>query len=178
MSNLAGVHGKLAEARFFLDLLGRIENGQPVTTEPLDSEAIYFTSALLNACYSVGEVLAEEGKKALKNTKRSNLIDKPKEEVKNLRDQNPDLYFSKRGSDKYGLRPLSVHHKPVGAKRIPSPGGYGTARYGTRRYGAGGASYLYVVDPFSGERISIVPRMTKHVRELEELVRGWETLID
>ncbi len=67
MNSLAGARGKLAEARFFLMLLKRIENNQPVTTDSLDNEATYFTSALLNACYSVLEHLECQGKRALKS---------------------------------------------------------------------------------------------------------------
>ena len=66
MSVLAGSRGKLQEARFFLELLKRIENGQPATTESCDNEATYFTSALLNACYSVLAHLSRQGKQALR----------------------------------------------------------------------------------------------------------------
>jgi len=176
---LTGTHGKLAEARFFLALLSRLQDGKPITTESLDDEATYFVSALLNACYSVWQLLLSEGTEALKETNRSNLKHKLKEEVDNLRDQNRDLYFSERGSDKYGLRSLVVHHKPVDVgHRDRTLGTLGSVPFGRlmpgeiRRYRS-----LYVDDPFSERHISITPRMTTHLHELESLVTQWRELI-
>ena len=174
MSNLAGVHGKLAEARFFLDLLARIENGQPVTTEPRDSEATYFTSALLNACYSVLEHLKKQGKNALRIAGRRDLAVDLEKAIEDTRRQNPILDHSD------GLRSLSVHLKIVDIKHSAGHGGgYGASMYGTSMYGASGSGgQLYVDDPFSGVPVLLVPMMTKQVHELEELVRRWEALVD
>lgn len=169
MSALAGVHDKLAEAMFFLALLKRIESGQPVTDEPLDSEATYFLSALLCACFSVLEYLKKQG-----------LGDA----VTKMYRQNPDLYSrpKKRSSDTkgYGLRHLSVHHKPVGVEHHDRTlGTLGSVPLGRLPLGAiRRERHLYTDDPHSDAHVRIVKRMREHVRDLEALVTRWEDSID
>jgi len=185
MSVLAGSRGKLAEAWFFLALLNRIENGQPVTTESLDNEATYFTSALLNACYSVLEHLRKQGKRALRaaqNQESKELASCLDKDVDAVWHRNRTLYNEpKRGAqlEHWGLRHLSVHHKTVDAKHHDRTfGTYGSAPYGRLRYGESRLERrLYVDDPFSEEPVRIVLRMTEHVHELEELVTRWENRI-
>lgn len=183
MSALAGALDKLAEARFFLALLNRIKNGQPITTEPLDSEATYFTSALLNACYSILEQLRCQGKRALRAAERHQMVDQLETAVENTFLQNPDLYHEGphgSGTKECGIRHLSVHIKPVLAGHHDSTlGTYGSTRYGSLMYGESRLEHhLYVNHPVSEAPVWIVPRMTKHVRELEELVTSWGNLID
>lgn len=166
-------------------LLKRIENNQPVTTDTLDNEATYFTSALLNACYSVLEHLECQGKRALRSiaTRESKSCKtKLESDVAALRARNSDLYATdhdatSRGT--YGLRHLTVHHEVVdGRHQEQTHGGLGTARLGTTRLGAATHSRrLYVDHPFSQARLWIVPRMTEHAQELEELVGRWENRI-
>ena len=185
MSALAGARGKLAEAGFFLALLKRIENGQPVTTESLDNEATYFTSAVLNACYSVLEYLKYQGKRALRAAGRQDLRqleDQLGKELDSALQRNHDLYsLGARGAgiSGYGLRHLSVHHKIVDARHHDRTlGTYGSAPYGRLRYGETRIERrLYVDDPHSETPVRIVPRMTEHVRELEKLVTRWENCI-
>ena len=176
---LTRTRDKLVEAGFFLALLGRLQKGEPITAEPLDNEATYFTSALLNACYSVGELLKHEGIEALRETSHSVPKDKLKEAVKNLRDQNPDLYLSDR-KEGYGLRPLAVHHKPVDVRhRDRTLGMMGSVPFGRLMLGeVRREHHLYVDDPISEGLIQIVPRMTTHIHDLEALVTLWENLID
>ena len=185
MSVLAGSAGKLEEARFFLALLKRIENGQPVTTESLDNEATYFTSALLNACYSVLVHLKRQGLPALRTADRqgsTQLEDQLKNEVGSTFQRNRDLYDKgSRGTGMrgYGLRHLSVHHKIVDARHHDRTlGTFGSAPFGRLRYGESRIERrLYVDDPHSAVPVQIVPRMTEHVRELEDLVTNWEQRI-
>jgi len=185
MSSLEGAHGKLAEAGFFLALLKRIENGQPVTTDSLDNEATYFSSALLNACYSVLGHLKCQGKRALRAAGGQDprrLEDQLRKEVDSALQRNHDLYSQgARGSgiSGYGLRHLSVHHKIVDARHHDRTlGTFGSAPYGRLRYGETRLERrLYVDDPRSDAPVWIVPRMTEHVRELEKLVTRWENRI-
>jgi len=93
MSSLAGAVGKLAEARFFLGSLKRIERDQPVTTDSLDDEATYFTSAILNACYSVLEHLEHQGTHALRAVHKQDEIAALKEDLRNTVQRNSDLYY-------------------------------------------------------------------------------------
>jgi hypothetical protein len=182
MSALAGAHGKLAEAGFFLALLKRIENDQPVTTDSLDNEVTYFTSALLSACYSVLEHLKCQGKRALRAAGRKDLEDQLEGDVHKALQRNRDLYNQgARGSgiSGYGLRHLSVHHKIVDARHHDRTlGTYGSAPYGRLRYGGTRIERrLYMDDPHSEAPVWIVPRMMEHVHELEELVTRWENCI-
>ena len=142
MSVLAGSRGKLAEARFFLALLRRIENGQPATTDSLDNEATYFNSALLNACYSVLQHLRKQGKRALRAAQKQEskgLVSCLDKEVDTVLQRNRILYNEpKRGaqSEEWGLRHLSVHHEIVDAQHHDyTMGTYGSAPYGRLRYG-------------------------------------------
>lgn len=181
MSLLAGSRGKLAEARFFLALLKRIENCQPVTNEPLDCEATYFTSALLSACYSVLEHLRKQGKRALRvarNQESKELASCLGKEVDAVLQQNRMLYNQPKRSaqpDDWGLRHLSVHHKTVDAKHHDRMlGTLGSAQLGRLKLGeARRERRLYVIDPHSGAPVRVVLRMTGHVRELEDLVTNW-----
>ena len=185
MSVLAGSRGKLAEARFFLALLRRIENGQPATTDSLDNEATYFNSALLNACYSVLQHLRKQGKRALRAAQKQEskgLVSCLDKEVDTVLQRNRILYNEpKRGaqSEEWGLRHLSVHHEIVDAQHHDyTMGTYGSAPYGRLRYGETRLERrLYVDDPRSDAPVWIVPRMTEHVRELEKLVTRWENRI-
>jgi hypothetical protein len=184
MNSLAGARSKLAEARFFVGLLRRIENNQPVTTDSLDNEATYFTSALLNACYSLLEHLECQGKQALRSIAARESKSCETELENNavaVRARNSDLYHAERGapSRRTGLRTLVVHHAVVdGRHQEETHGGLGTARLGTTRLGAATHSRrLYVDHPISQERVWIVPRMAEHVQELEELVGHWENRI-
>jgi len=186
MIALAGARGKLAEASFFLELLRRLENNQPVTTDSLDNEATYTSRRpCFNACYSVLEHLERQGKRSLRSigTRESKPCEAElKGDVAALCAQNPDLYATdhdagSRGT--YGLRHLTVHHEVVdGRHQEQTHGGLGTARLGTTRLGAATHSRrLYVDHPFSQARLWIVPRMTEHAQELEELVTHWENRI-
>ena len=184
MNPLAGARGKLAEARFFLELLRRIENSQPVTTDSLDNEATYFTSALLNACYSVLEHLACRGKQALRSiaTRESKSCETELEnDIAKARARNSDIYGTERGapSRRTGLRTLAVHHEVVAGKRhVQSHGGWGRGMWGTRMWGASPSScHLYIDHPVSQARLWIVPRMIEHAQELEKLVTQWENRI-
>lgn len=184
MNSLAGARSKLAEARFFLGLLRRIESNQPVTADSLDNEATYFTSALLNACYSVLEHLECQGKRALRSiaTRESKSCETELEsDAVAVHARNSDLYHAERGapSRRTGLRTLVVHREVVdGRHQEQIHGGLGSARLGTTRLGAATHSRrLYVDHPISQTRLWIVPRMTEHAQELEELVTHWENLI-
>ena len=64
------VREKLEEARFFLSLLRRIETEGSVTG--ISAEDTYFTSAAVNACYSVGEHLKRQGIRAIRQSGRPN----------------------------------------------------------------------------------------------------------
>ena len=184
MNPLAGARGKLAEARFFLELLRRIENSQPVTTDSLDNEATYFTSALLNACYSVLEHLERQGKRALRAANSQGipmLVKRLEKEIDSFLDQNGTLYErdEHRADKGCGLRHLSVHHEVVDGKHQEQHhGGWGNGMWGNGMWGAATSTCcLYVDHPTSRERLWIVPRMTVHVQELEELVGHWENRI-
>lgn len=182
MPALSGARGKLAEAHFFLGLLKRIEKDKPVTAESLDTEATYFTSALLSACYSVLEHLERQGKRAFRSidAHESKSCEAELEgDVAALRAQNSALYATDhdgRSRETYGLRHLSVHHKMVEAKhrdqtRTSTP--YGRSRYG----GVGHERRFYVDHPHSGDAIPIVATMGEHVGALGELVTRWESRI-
>lgn len=185
MSVLAGSRGKLEEAGSFLALLKRIENGERATTESLDNEATYFTSALLNACYSVLKHLRSQGMSALRASSRQDperLKNQLKDDVEGAFQRNQDLYGKGThgsGMKGYGLRHLSVHHKIVDARHHDRRlGTLGSAPLGRLRPGEVRIERrLYMDDPHSEAPVRIVPRMTKHVRELEELVTNWENRI-
>lgn len=182
MSSLAGAVGKLAEARFFLGLLKRIEKDQPVTTDSLDNEATYFTSAILNACYSVLEHLEHQGTHALRAAHKQDEIASLRDAVKKTVQRNPDLYYQgKRGSstNDYGLRHLSVHHRVVNTRHHDHRlGAFGSARFGSTRFGEAKIEHrLYVDGQHPDTPVWIVPRMTEHLRELETLVRDWQNRI-
>jgi hypothetical protein len=141
VDSLAGARGKLAEARFYLGLLRRIENSQPVTTDTLDNEATYFMSALLNACYSVLEHLERQAKRALRSmaarasSARTEELDAA---IIAVHDQNSDLYGTSRGaaSPRHGLRHIAVHHEVVeGKHHVQSHGGWGSGMWGTKMWG-------------------------------------------
>ena len=182
MSSLTAAAGKLAEARFFLGLLERIEKDQPVTTDSLDNEATYFTSALLNACYSVLEHLKGQGKRALRAAGKKDLEDQLEGDVHKALQRNHDLYNQgARGSgiSGYGLRHLSVHHKVVDTSHHDHRlGTFGSARFGSLRFGEAKIEHrLYVDGQHPDTPVWIVPRMTEHMRELESLVKGWQNRI-
>jgi len=185
MSALPGARAKLAEARFFLALLKRIESGQTVTPESLDDEATYFMSALLNACYSVMQHLGKQGKQALRAAEgeESRELDSCLgKEVDDVRKRNRVLYYKPRrgeSSEESGLRHLSVHHEVVAGKhRERTMGTWGSAMWGEMMFGeVRVVRRLYVDDPHSEAPVWIIPRMTEHVRELEELVTRWENHI-
>lgn len=182
MSSLAGAEGKLAEARFFLGFLERIEKDQPVTTDSLDNEATYFTSALLNACYSVLEHLKGQGKNALKAAHKQDEVVDLEDDVKKTFQQNPDLYNQgkhRSSTNDHGLRHLSVHHKVVDTRHHDHrQGTLGSARLGSLRPGETKTEHrLYVDGHHPNTPVWIVPRMTEHVRELEKLVTGWQNRI-
>jgi len=152
----------------------RIENNQPVTTDTLDNEATYFTSALLNACYSVLEHLMTQGKRALQpagTCEAEALLSKLTSEVRAFRAGNTDVYENSRG-----MRSLAVHLEVVEAKQLTRQhGGFGTSMFGTAQFGSASTSrHLYVEYPDAGSRLMIVPRMTEHVEELDVLVERWD----
>jgi len=183
VSTVAGARGKLAETRFFLGFLKRIEDNQPATTELLDNEATYFTSALLNACYSVLEHLECQGKRALRSidTPEAKLCESDLEKAVRHLEDSDICRPVRRGAplERAGLRTLAVHHELVqGKHQNQTHGGWGSARWGTTRWGATTSTCrLYADHPISKERVWIVPRMTEHVQELEELVTHWENRI-
>jgi hypothetical protein len=182
MNALSGARGKLAEAHFFLDLLKRIERDRPLTAASLDTEATYFTSALLSACFSVLEHLECQGKRALRaiNTPESKSCESELEgDVAALRAQNSALYATDengRSRGTYGLRHLSVHHRMVEARHRDQT--RTSAPYGRLRYGAVEHDRRFYVDhPNSGDTILIVATMSEHVCALGELVARWEDRI-
>ena len=182
MSRLTEAEGKLAEARFFLGLLKRIEKDQPVTTDSLDNEATYLTSALLNACYSVLEHLRGQGKHALRAAAKQDDLAELEEDVNSTFQQNHDLYAqAKRGSGTScrGLRHLSVHRKVVDTRHHDRRlGTFGSATFGRLRPGETRIEHrLYVDSQHPDTPLWIVLRMTEHMRELETLVKGWQNRI-
>jgi len=181
MSPLGETQRKLAEARFFFALLKRVEDEGPISIESLDDEATFFMPALVSATYSVLQYIEKEGKRALRSPRDPKVALQQvvlEEEIGTIRHKNGLLYDEPgRSGDqkKRGLRHLSVHHKMVAAQhRQHTTGGmYGRARYGTGET----VRLLYVLDPRTGTQVSIVPLMTAHLRELEELVVRWEEMV-
>lgn len=185
MAGLAGAHGKLAEARFFLGLLQRIESSQPVTADTLDNEATYFTSALLNACYSVLEHLLSQGTRALgavDTHQTGPLRAELRREIIALRARNADLYGNEPRSasgEERGIRHLVVHCEVVEARHVTrARGGFGTSMFGTKMLGDAPVSrHLYVEHPDADSRLMIVPRMAEHLEQLEALVDRWDAKV-
>ena len=182
MNALTETHRKLAEAKFFFALLKRIEDVGPITTEPLDDEATHFTSALLNASYSVSEYVEKEGIQALRASRDPESREKARclaQEIADIKRRNGKLYSlpGRRGDpEQIGLRHLSVHHKIVDAQHHERTiGTFGSAPFGRLRFGeARRVRSLYVLDPKSDAPAAILPLMRDHLRELEELVARWE----
>ena len=107
---IENARSKIAEARFFVALMDRIEYSRnPLVPQfSADDEFVYLLSAFLNSCYSVTEYLKMDP--SLKVA------------VKNFRTEHPDFYGSGlRG----GLRTRAVHFGPVKPGHdgyIPPPG--------------------------------------------------------
>jgi len=182
MSALTETRRKLAEARFFFALLKRIEEVGPVTSEALDDEATYFMSALLSAVFSVLEYLGKEGKQSLRACRDPKQEHSLEQTVDDIKRRNGLLYEAGRRGDskQIGLRNLSVHHKIVDAQHHErTMGTFGSAPYGRLRFGeTRQVRSLFVLDSKTDAQVSIVPLMTRHLRELEELVARWEKTIE
>ncbi len=182
MSALPETREKLNEARFFFALLKRVEDEGPISIESLDNEATYFLSALLGATYSVLQYLEKEGKRALRAPRDPKVALQQvvlEEQIGTIRHKNGLLYDEPGRSEDQkmrGLRHLSVHHKMVAAQhRQHSIGSFGSAPFGRLRFGAGDiVRRLYVLDPATDAQVPILPLMTTHLHELEELVVRWE----
>ncbi|HQM38552.1 MAG TPA: hypothetical protein PLN64_06630, partial [Candidatus Bipolaricaulis anaerobius] len=159
------------EARFFLSLLRRIETEGSVTG--IGAEATYFTSAAVNACYSVGEHLERQGVRAIRQSGRPNAgqyAEELKKQLKDLRAANSDLYKE--------LRDRSVHEEivPVSpTERIIGVWGDGT--WGRGRWGGIEKERILYVEDGGGKRIAVVERLRRYIVELEGLLGRWEEVV-
>jgi len=164
---------KLDETRFFVGLLSRIQSSGSLTGADIASEATYFLSAAIGACYSVLEQLKRQvipSLRKLETRERSTLLKEFRNATRQVQDANADLY------GEGGLRHVSVHHKPIPAtprKRLL--GGFGSAKFGELAFGeAREVLTLYVVDG-GARQVPIVPRLERHIKDLGELVIRWAT---
>lgn len=102
---------KVEEARFFLELMDRVEDEPtPLTSgRAAEDEYVFLLSAFLNACYSAVRMLEREKKLG--------------DLVRSFRNNHPQFYGS---ATKGGRRAQSVYLQPVVPKLdgyIPPPGG-------------------------------------------------------
>lgn len=165
------VREKLEGAHFFLSLLKRIETEGSVTG--ISAEATYFTSAAVNACYSVGEHLKSQGIRAIRRSGRPNAAQSTEElgkELKDLRAANSDLYRE--------LRDRNVHEEIVPVSLVERIiGVWGDGTWGRGRWGGIGKERILYVEGSGGKRIAVVERLRRHIVELEGLLGRWEQVV-
>lgn len=154
---------KMEEARFFLELLCRLEKEcQTLTKRTVQDEATYLTSALMNACYSVlehvkaeilGEVERTDGEAS-----KIRIENKLGKSVNDFKARHPEIGVEQRR--------ISVHCRSVPVERHTSGGAvYGSSRYGTSTYGSGRKVELRFSDP---PREPVVATFSRDIQELEQ----------
>lgn len=155
---------KMEEARFFLELLYRLEKEcKTLTKRTVQDEATYLTSALMNTCYSVLEHLKAEILGEVERTdgeaSKVRIENKLGKSINDFKARHPEIGVEQRR--------ISVHHRSVPIERHTSGGGWGSSMYGTRMYGSGGTTELCFSDP---PQQPIITTFKKDIRELEQFI--------
>jgi len=156
---------KMEEARFFLELLCRLEKEcKTLTKRTVQDEATYLTSALMNACYSVLEHLKAEILEEVERTdgeaSKVRIENKLGKSINDFKARHPEIGVEQRR--------ISVHHRSVPIESHTSGGGWGSSMYGTHMYGSGGTTELRFSDP---PQQPIITTFKKDIRELEQFIR-------
>jgi len=106
---------KIEEAKYFLELLARIETQtQSLTKRALVVEATYLTSALMSACASALSQVKGEVKRRVRKNKKISSDSKKKAEkevdgaVEKFKDDHPEVKT---------LRNMSIHERSVPTER-------------------------------------------------------------
>jgi hypothetical protein len=155
---------KMEEARFFLELLCRLENEcQPLTKRPVQDEATYLASALMNACYSVLEHLRNGIPMEVERVYGKASKIRIKKELSRSVDK-----FKKKHPEIGKQRDISVHRNPVPVERHTSGGGWGSSRFGESAFGSGVKVELRFSDP---PQEPVVATFRMDIRQLEEFIR-------
>lgn len=154
---------KIEEAKYFLELLARIETqAQSLTKRALELEATYLTSALMSACASALSQVEGEVKRRVRKNKKITSDSKKKAEkevhgaVEKFKVDRPEVKK---------LRDVSVHECSVPTEQ-QSRGGWGES------WGEpwGGRTEFCFSDP---PQEPVIETFSNCIRDLEQLVREW-----
>ena len=156
---------KMEEARFFLELLCQLEKEcKTLTKRPVQDEATYLTSALMDACYSVLEHLKTEmlGKIERTDGERSKIRFENKlgKSINDFKARHPEIGVEQRR--------ISVHYRSVPVESHTSGGGWGSSGFGESAFGSGGKVELRFSDP---PQEPVVATFRTDIRELEQFIR-------
>lgn len=150
---------KIKEAKFFLELLRKIESeNQSITGRPPLEEATYFTSALLTACESVTKRYLEKDVKPFIR----NLDARTRHRLENMIDKDVDKLRGKHEEMK-DLRNDSVHRLQVPANDRRKSSIFGESMWGE-------VKKELIFD--SGK--PVVNTFQDYISKLEQLVEKWK----
>ena len=156
---------KIEEAKYFLELLARIETQtQSLTKRALEVEATYLTSALMSACASaLYQVQGEVKRRVRENRKNKKITNSSRKKAEKEVDGAVEQF--KADHPEVKLRNISVHKRSVPTEQ-QSRDGWGES------WGEpwGGRIEFCFSDP---PQEPVIETFNNCIRDLEELVKEW-----